>query len=270
MDRSQAATTLFLWQFEGQADLVRAAGGNGDRSLPSLVEAAGSTRAWASRSSRPSAPSVAFVQLDEERALTALRTRVRELATFLRPEEREHFERQLREDLMPGARLAALVAELDRVGSREVRQTVQAEFENGFLGSPARPGTAVPAPATPKPATLRAVLLFARDGRLLAGEGGTDTMDLPALSALVARGEPGSTWSLAHREGVLVGHVGERAGLVAVFGSRPKVTVGGALRVALRSLEERDRLVNALTHPGSHTTLTAYVRAVRSLLTRNA
>jgi len=273
MDRSGAATILLLWQLEGHGDLVQAASGNGDRTLLSLVEAATGTRAWQASRPRPPSPPIDFLRLEEERALEGLRARFRTVEPFLDPGERERLESRLAPELMPEGRILAVQSELERFGNRLTHRTIQGDFESHVFAAPASTApVAIATPgAEPSPAvTPQAVLLFARDGRLLANEGDIARLDLPALSELVARGDPGSTWSLAHRSGVLVGHVGVRAALVAVFPKKPKVSVGGALRVALRSLEERDRLANALTHPGNHTTLMAYVRAVRSLVARNA
>lgn len=267
MDRSDAATTLLLWQFEGQADLVRSVSGDGERTLQALVEGAARERPWHRPRVRPASPEIGFLRLQEERAIEALRERLYAITPFLLADERERLEGRLAPDLMPEGQVLALRLELDRIDGRALRDALQRDLEVRVSEAPARtPPARRPTPGTP----LRAILLFARDGRLLASEGDSGGLDLPALADLVSRGEAGSTWRLPHRGLVLVGHVGTQVGLVAVFPMRPKPTVGGALRVALRSLEERDRLVNALTHPGSHTTLMAYVRAVRSLVSRNA
>lgn len=266
MDRSEAATILLLWHFEGQADLVRSAGGDGDRTLQSLVEGASRARAWHRPRARPAAPDVAFLRLGQEREIGTLRERLLAITPFLRPGERESLQALLTPDLMPASQVLSVRSELDRLGGRALRHSLQRDFEARVAEAPSRPEPPPPSTGT----ALRAILLFARDGRLLASEGDAAALDLPALADLVSRGEAGSTWSLSHRGVVLVGHLGTRVGLVAAFPERPKRTAGGALRVALRSLEERDGLVNALTHPGSHTTLMAYVRAVRALLSRNA
>ncbi|HEV8595160.1 MAG TPA: hypothetical protein VGR51_06490 [Thermoplasmata archaeon] len=269
MDRSSAATTLLLWQIAGQADLVLAVGGDEERELRSLVEAVAHTRPWQHPRGRKSPPSIDFLRLDEERDVASLRAQFQQIAPLLRPEERAALEASLTPDVLPESRIAALRSDLERLSGRGLRFSLREEFARILAAAPARP---VDKPRTAAPGTRlpRAILLFASDGRLLASEGDIAGVDLPTLSEAIARGEAGSTWRLVQRAGTLVGHLGMRAALVAVFPEKPRATVGGALRVALRSLEERDRLANALTHPGSHTALTAYVHAVRSLLARTA
>ena len=252
MNRSEAATTLLLWQVEGDENLVRASATQEGQGLVVVVESlAGRHPRQARRRTLPPPP-VDFLELDEEKAVGDMRARLRALASLLPPEERARIEACVR-DLMPAGELRAVRTELERLAASLGRQTVS-----------------VPPPPPPPTAALRSVLLFSKDGRLLAGEGPVEALDLPALATLVAKGEPGSTWSLVHRAGILVGHVGQRAGLVALFAGRPKPGVGGILRVSLVSLEQKDRLASALTHPSSHQALTAYVRAVRSLLTKGA
>ena len=145
---------------------------------------------------------------------------------------------------MPTAAIAALYQEIERLG--------------GHM-TPAKN----PAPAGPP--ALRALLLFSRDGRLLASEGSI-ALDIAPFSALIARGETGTTWRLGHQAGIVVGHVGERAGLVAVFSAAPKSGVRSTLRASIASLEQKERLAQVLSHPASHATLMAYVRGVGALL----
>jgi len=257
MDRSEAATTLFLWYLKGERDLIRAAGRDGDSTLLALVESVVPKRA-PRRRSRPAGPPIDFLRLDEEREVEALRTRVQTLLPLLTPEERASIEANLRGDLMPVAHLARVRAELDRIGGRLPPGTLEADLRDRI------------APPAPEGGNLRALLLFSRDGRLLASEGKASSLDLSALSQLVARGEPGSTWSLAHRSDTLVGHLGHRAALIVVFSDRPGPKAGGTLRVSLESLERRGRLLSTANLPASHDALTAYLRAVRVLLRRNA
>jgi hypothetical protein len=103
---------------------------------------------------------------------------------------------------------------------------------------------------------------------MLRSEGDTSDLDLAALSALVARGEAGTAWSLAHRTGFLLGHMGDRAALVAAFADRPGHHAAVTLRASLASLEQRGQLLNAPDKPEVHTALVAYLRAVRLLLLR--
>jgi len=267
MDRSDAATALFRWQLEGQQDLVRAAGADGDRSLLSIVESVAPPEP-ARRPRSPAPAPLDFLRLEEEREVDRLRHRLRALLPYLTPDERETLEADLRPDLVPKARIDRVRAEVERLGGRQFRRVLQTDFESRLVRpqeprrTPSQPAPAASAP----PDSLRALLLFSRTGRLLAGEGETSPIDLGALSQLVARGDPGNTWSLAHRAGSVVGHIGERAALVAVFARRPKPSVGGTLRVSVQSLEQRERLVKALSLPGSHEPLMAYLRAVRVLL----
>ncbi|MGH9392406.1 MAG: hypothetical protein ACRD1Z_22605 [Vicinamibacteria bacterium] len=150
------------------------------------------------------------------------------------------------------SKILAIGQAMDRFAIREARQSVQQEFEAEI----------VPARAT----GLRAVMLFSRDGRLLAAEGEAKGFDVRALSALVARGEPGSTWSLAHRAGFLVGHGGSRAVLVALFGERAPKNVPLALRASVTSLEQRRGLLDASHKPTNQISLEEFLRAVRLLL----
>jgi len=255
VNRSEAATTLFRWQFEGERELVRAAGGD-DRPLVSIVESlTGQRPRRALRRALPPPPDD-FLLLEEEKAVERLRARVSALGSTLRPEEYTVLEERFRNS-MPANAIAALHDEVDRLGAQV--PPPPPEEAKGHV------------PPTPSaPSTLRAVLLFSRDGRLLASEGAVESLDLAMLSALVSRGEPRTTWRLGHRAGVLLGHVGERAGLVALFSGDPKVAVRATLRASITSLEQKDRLANALTHPSSHQTLLAYVRAVRVLLAQHA
>jgi len=256
VNRSEAATTLFEWQFEGDPALVRAAVGDG-RPLVAIVESIADSRPPPRPRPAHPLPPIDFLQLEEERALQALHARVHSLARVLRPEEHAGLEARFR-DIMPAGQIAALRTDIERFDGLLLRRTVQTDFEASF------------APKEPEGAAdLLAVFLFARDGRLLANEGEVASLEVPALSALVSRGESGSTWSLRHRAGVIVGHVGQRAGLVAVFAGRPQPVVGGTLRLSMLSLEQKDRLENALTRPSSHQTLMAYVRAVRALLAKH-
>ena len=258
MNRSEAATILLLWQVEGEEALVRASAGDEGQSLVAVVESLAGQQPRRVLRRAPPPPPVDFLELDEEKAVGDVRARLRALAPALTPEERAKIESRVR-DLMPASEVRAVRAELERLAGRLGRHTVQRDFDVTFAPPP-----------PPPPASLRSVLLFSKDGRLLAGEGPVEAIDLPALATLVAKGERGSTWSLVHRAGILVGHIGQRAGLVALFAGRPKPGVGGTLRVSLASLEQKDRLASALTHPSSHQALTAYVRAVRSLLTKDA
>ncbi len=257
MDRSEAATTLFLWELEGERRLVDAASGNGETTLVSRVEAA--ARDWrVPRRARPPPPPIDFLRLDEEAARDALRRRLDALGPVLRADEASRFQAELAADLRPAGELTALRADLDRVSSRQTRRALQQDFEAHVERRDPR-GAA---------AALRALLLFARDGRLVAAHGALGGFNPAALADVVGRGEAGSTWSLTHRDATVVGHIGTRAALIAVFDRRPRPGVGGTLRVSLASLEQRGRLMNALGQPASHNALIAYLRAVRLLLQR--
>lgn len=248
MDRSEAATLLFAWQLEGDGDLVRAAG-RGSDSLRATVEALASLRPH--RPPNPPAPSEPYLRLDEERAVAALRQRLYRLAPVLAPEEWEAMRTRLEPPLLPRARIAAIRAELDRFGPRLERRVLQREFEAQI------------APAQP---ALRALLLFARDGRLLAGDGDVRIAGLPTLSSLVEGAEPGCSWTLHQRAGVLVGHRSHRAAFVAAFASRPNGKAASTLRIALEALERQERLLNAPDHASNHAALLAFVRAIRERL----
>lgn len=251
MDRSEAATTLLLWQVEGDPHLADVLGAEGTSLLSCVASIAPAVPPRLHPATAP-APSD-LLCLDEERSAGELRARVRILAPFRPPEEREDLEHRLESGLLPEGRLAALRRDVERSEARQFKRHLTEDF-----------GTWV---APPRPA-LRAILLFARDGRLLVGEG-TAPVDPTTLSGLIARGEEGSTWSLAQRTVTLVGHVGVRSALVAVFDGRPRADSGATLRLSVSSLEARDRLTNALGHPGGHEALRAFVRAVRILLEKD-
>ena len=252
LDRSEAATTLLLWQVEGDPHLADALA-KGEGSLLSFVESVAPAVPPRPLPAPPS-PASDFLRLGEERSAEDLRSRVRVLAPFLLPEEREDLEHRLESGLLPEGRLAAVLRDVERLEARHLKQHLTEDF--GAWVAPPRPA-------------LRAVLLFARDGRLLAGEG-TAPVDPTTLAGLITHGEAGSTWSLAQKEVTLVGHLGARSALVAVFEGRPRASAGATLRLSVGSLEQRDRLTNALGHPGGHEALRAFVRAVRMLLDRNA
>lgn len=252
LDRSEAATTLLLWQVEGDPHLADALGKE-HGSLLSLVE---SVSAVVPPRPRPAPPSPVsdFLHLREESAAEELRSRLRALAPFLPPEEREELEHRLESGLLPETRLATVLRDVERLEARYLKEHLTEDF--GAWVVPPRP-------------VLRAVLLFARDGRLLAGEG-TAPVDPTTLAGLISRGEAGSTWSLVQKAVTLVGHLGARSALVAVFEGRPRADAGATLRLSVGSLEQRDRLTNALGRPGGHEALRAFVRAVRMLLDKNA
>ena len=254
MDRSEAATTLLLWQVEGAPPPPPdSPSGDGDCTLVSLVEAvAAPPRPRVVRRVRGEPD---FLRLDEERAIEDLRARVRALAPLLRPEERANLERRLESGLLPQARICTIRAAIERLEGRHRQRVLQQDLERCVV---------------PPPPILRAVLLYSRDGRLLSSDGDASAVEDHALSGLISRGEAGSTWSLAQASRTLVGHLGARSALVAVFEGRPRADAAATLRVSVVSLEQRDRLTNALGHPGGHTALSAYVRAVRVLLQRNA
>ena len=264
VNRSDAATTLFLWQFQGERVLVSAAsshGGNG--SLSSLVESLACSHPPRPHQPAPP-PRIDFLALDEERAIAGLREQLRGLASTLRPEEVQAWEARLGGGgLIPRSQIASLRRDLDRLGAAgRTRQALRQDLEAIVV-------TSAPPPQPPeKPA--RAILLFSRDGRLLGSEGDADTLDLLSLAALVARADPGSTWTLAHRGGTVVGHLGQRAALVALFAQPPKANVGETLRASLASLERRESFLNAPGAPKNHDALIAYVRTIRALLQKNA
>lgn len=260
MDRSDAATTLLKWQLEGRSDLVEAVSGDGDRPLVALVEPiVRSDPAPRARRRRP-APSADFLRLGEEREVARLRERMRGLLPLLCPREAEALEGRLRPNVMPSGQLVVLQADLERIGRAQVRPGAQGGVQ---AGGP-------PPPAAAKPRALRGLLLFSLEGRLLASAGDLRALDLDALSPFVARGEAGSTWRLTHRVGVLVGHVGRRAVIVACFSGRPGPHTREGLRISLERLEQRERLLNEIRQPGNHETLASFLRAVRVLLDRGA
>src|SRR2546426_1305219 len=263
MNRTDAATTLLRWQLQGERELVRATATSGQGTLLSIVEAVAPTGPVPPPPPEAIKPSVDFLRLDEERAIEGLRRWLRLLATVLRPEEVQRLEAQVAPNLMPAARIHDVQPLVERFASRVAPVSLQRDFEAHFGWADA--GRPHPV-ATP----LVSLLLFSRDGRELACEGPTTGLDTSTLSALVARAEAGSTWRLSHQIGTLVGHVGTRAAIVAVFRDRPVPNAGGALRVSLESLERKERLVNALGHAGGHEALGAFLRAVRVLLHRNA
>ncbi|MEK6851662.1 MAG: hypothetical protein AABY30_03890 [Candidatus Thermoplasmatota archaeon] len=250
MDRSEAATALLLWQVEGDSYLPDTGDGG---TLVSWVESMAATTAPRPHPKRPR-PLSDFLRLDEERDLDELRSRLRVLASCLGSEEREKFEHRLEMGPLPEGRIASLRGEIERLEARHLKRELTRDFE------------ARVAPRT----VLQSVLLFARDGRLLAREGEASSVDPVALAGLISRGETGSTWSLTQATVTLVGHLGTRSALVAVFAGRPRADAGATLRVSVGSLEERDRLTNALGHPGGHEALRAFVRTVRVLMEKNA
>ncbi len=258
MDRCEAATTVLLWQMQDSGDLLAAVSRGGNRPLHALVEELSRvhppTRRRPPNPPSPPPPGLDLLQLDEERELQALQERLRALAPVLRPEEWRELERRLTVGPLPAGRIAALRAELDRLGRRQSREVMERELEHHI--------------APPRPPAVRSLLLFARDGRLLASEGEMNDEDVSTFAALVPRREASSTFSLAHRVGFVVGHVGDRAALVVVFEARPRDNAPTTLRASVASLEKRDRLINAPSHPPNHSALTAYLRAVRVLLLR--
>ena len=253
MDRTGAATTLLLWQIRGERELVTAADRDGDRTLLSLVDEASQGRVPPSppRPGRPPSPDP-LVRLEEERRVEQLRERLRTLSRVLRPEEYEDLKARLEPELQPMQRILAVGQEMERLAVREEREAMQRGFEAEFL--------------PPRATELRAIMLFSRDGRLLAASGEAKGFDVRTVSALAARAEPGSTWSLAHRAGFLVGHGGGRATLVALFSARPPKNVPIALRASMASLEQRQSLLDRSQHPANQSALDEYLRAVRLLL----
>ena len=253
MDRTGAATTLLLWQIRGERELVAVADRDGDRTLLSLVDEASQGRAPPSppRPGRPPWPDP-IVRLEEERRVEQLRERLRTLSRVLRPEEYEGLKARLEPNLQPMQRILAVGQAMERLAVREEREATQRGFEAEFL--------------PPRATELRAIMLFSRDGRLLAASGEAKGFDVRTVSALAARAEPGSTWSLAHRAGFLVGHGGGRATLVALFSSRPPKNVPIALRASMASLEQRQGLLDRSQHPANQSALDEYLRAVRLLL----
>lgn len=260
MDRSGAATTLFLWQFEGARDLVGAASRTEDRTLLSVVESLNSDQPARPVSVRRPASQVPLLRLQEEDEASLLRERLAALVPSLNAEERQTLQEHLRPDLIPMARLARVRKELERMRWRVQQKSLHEAFEENF-----RHASEVTQSAAPV-----AVFLLSRDGQVLASEGDASRMDITSVASLVARGDAGSTWNLTHDEGAVLGHIGQKVALVAVFASRPKSKAGIALRTSLESLERRPRLVSELHQPGSHQALTAFVRAVQALLVHNA
>lgn len=254
MDRSEAATTLLTWQLEGRSDLVEAASGDGDRPLVDLVGPVAACNPPPGRRRRP-VPSASFLRLGEEGEVARLRERMRSLLPFLAPDDAEALEGRLRPSLIPKGQIAVLRADLERMG----RRTAAGKAAEGEAPR-----------AAARPRILQGLLLFSHDGRLLASAGDLRALDVDALSPFVARGETGSTWRLTHRVGVLVGHVGRRAVIVACYSGPPGPQVGGALRISLERLEQRERLLNEIRQPGSHEALASFLRAVRVLLDRGA
>lgn len=253
MDRSEAATTLLKWQLEGRSDLVEAASGDGDRPLVDLVEPVAACNPLPGRRRRP-VPSASFLRLGEEQEVARLRERMQSLLPSLAPDDAETLEGRLRPNLMPKGQIAVLRADLERMGRKTAGTDVQDEAP----------------PAAARPRALQGLLLFSHEGRLLASAGDLRALDVDALSPFVARGETGSTWRLTHRVGVLVGHVGRRAVIVACYAAPPGPQVGGALRISLERLEQRERLLNEIRQPGNHEAVAAFLRAVRVLLDRGA
>jgi len=253
MDRAGAATTQLLWQMRGERDLAAVADRGGDRTLLSLVDEANQGRAEPPPS-RPAGPPPLdpLVRLDEERRVEQLRERLRVLSRVLRPEEYQGLRTRLEPDLLPMQKILAVSREMERFAVREKRESIQRDFEAEVLPSRAN--------------ELRAVMLFSRDGRLLAAAGEVKGLDIRTVSALAARAEPGSTWSLAHRAGFLLGHGGGRATLVALFSSRPPKNAPIALRASMASLEQRQSLLDRSQQPTNQGALDEYLRAVRMLL----
>src|SRR3990170_4703500 len=184
MDRTGAATTLLLWQIRGERELVTAADRDGDRPLLSLVDEASQGRVPPSppRPGRPPCPDP-IVRLEEERRVEQLRERLRTLSRVLRPEEYEGLKARLEPNLQPMQRILAVGQAMERLAVREEREATQRGFEAEFL--------------PPRATELRAIMLFSRDGRLLAASGEAKGFDVRTVSALAARAEPGSTWSRA-------------------------------------------------------------------------
>lgn len=253
MDRSEAATTLLLWQMDGEPNLTAATDHAGDWTLLSLVNEE-SRRRPPPPPPAPARPILTddFLRLDEEDHVRELRTRLGVLSDALRPEDYEDLRARLGPDVLPMKEIREIGDAIDRLAA----------------GTPPGSSSGIPEArgATVRPARLRAILLFSHDGRLLAEEGETKGFDVRALSALVARAEPGSTWSLAHRAGFLVGHGGSRTALVALFEDRPAKNVPLALKASVLSLEQRRGLLDPAHAIASQPALTEYVRAVRLLL----
>lgn len=254
MDRSEAATTLLRWQFEGERDLVAAAGRLASDSLIAVVERLSRPRPSPRRPRVPPEPFLEALKLPEEREAEALRSRLRALAGWIPIDRYYDLESRLAPGLLPRRRLAAIRKDLVRAGMREERARLDREFKALVT--------------SPKPQGLLALLLFSRDGRLIASEGDVSGLELPALSGLVRRADPGSSWNLAHHQGHLVGHAGGRTALVAVLAGRPGPSVGPTMRASVASLERREKLLNAPDTPANHDKLRAYVRTVRLLLLR--
>lgn len=254
MDRSEAATTLLRWQVEDERELVAATSGGGAEDLLAAVERVHRSRPAPSPRPSPPPPPLDWLLLREEREAEALRLRLRRMAPALPSEVVNDLEQRLATTLQPRSRLAAIRADLNRLSVREQREAFHREFEAIF--------------APRRPTGLVALLLFSRDGRLLASEGDPTGLELAAVSDLVRGGDTGSTWSLAHRAGFLVGHTGRRSALVAVLASRPGGEVGTTLRASVSSLEQREQLLNAPDTPTNHVKVSAYLRTVRLLLQR--
>lgn len=252
MDRAEAATTLLLWQMEDEFGLPPPSSPRQDSTLLALVNEESNRRPPPDppKPARPSSPDN-FLRLDEEVRVRDLRRRLGILSANLLPEEYEDLRKRLGSDVLP-------VAQLREIGDAIDRLTVRVARESG----PQDPGARSP---VVRPVGLKALLLFSRDGRLLAEEGETKGWDVRALSALVARAETGSTWSLAHRAGFLVGHGGSRAALVALFEDRPAKNVPLALKASVISLEQRRGLLDP-HGPNGQVALNDYVHAVRLLL----
>lgn len=254
-----AATMLLAWELEDRGDLVVAAESDGDRTLANAVETAADVAGYQPRDlSPPPVDAVDLLWLDEERAIKALRKRLVALGPVLRPGETSSLQERLQSDLIPRGRIQALWADFERIGTRQFRRDLERSFEVQAFGR-----------AAGSPRSMRAILLFSRDGRLLAGEGQSDPLDLKSLGALVARAEPGTSWSLAHKSGRIYGRLGGRAALVVVLGDKPAGDVGGTLKLSIASLERRVRVLDAPYTPAGHQALSAYLRAVRMLLLRH-
>lgn len=252
MDRSEAATTLLLWQLHADEGLPSLAEGDADRTLLSLVDEASQSRPPPPpKPPRPAVPDD-FLSLEEQRRMDGLRARLDVLATVLRPEEYEDLRTRLGPNLLPMAQIQEISRAIERFAVRESRESLQRDFEAEIN--------------PPRSTGLRAIMLFSRDGRLLAAEGEAQGFDMRALSALVARGEPGSTWSLAHPAGFLVGHGGSRAVLIALYGERASKNVPVALKASVTSLEQRRGLFDGSHKPTKPASLVEFLRAVRLLL----
>lgn len=254
MDNSEAATTLLRWHVEGERELVAAASGGETESLLAAVERVQRARLPPPPRPPPPPPPLDWLRLREETEADALKLRLQRMVRTLPPDVAGDLEQRLAVRVQPRGRLAAIRAELNRFSVREQREAFRREFEALF--EPQRP------------TGLVSLLLFSRDGRLLASEGDSTALEVTAVSALVRTRDAGSTWSLSHRTGFLVGHSGRRSSLVAVLASRPGREVGTTLRASVASLEQREQLLNSPDTPTNHAKVSAYLRTVRLLLQR--